>query len=41
MKSEITNGTIINLSGDQRIKVKDFLVKYNIIDKNNIIIHGF
>ena len=35
------NKKIINLSGDPSIKVKDFLVKYNIIDKNNIIIHRF
>jgi len=48
-KNFVCNGTIIknnnkkiiNLSGDQRIKVKDFLIKYNIIDKNNIIIHIF
>lgn len=48
-KKFVCNGTIlknednkiINLSGDHRQKVKDFFIKYNIVDKNDIIIHGF
>ena len=48
-KKFVCNGTIlknednkiVNLSGDQRQKVKEFFINYNIVDKNNIIIHGF
>lgn len=49
-KKFVCNGTIlkndakeqiINLSGDQRHKVKEFLVKYNIASDNDIILHGF
>ena len=35
------NEKIINLSGDQRYKVKEFLINYKISDDKDIIIHGF
>ena len=39
-KSENLN-YIIQLQGDHRINVKDFLIDMNICNSNNIIIHGF
>jgi len=35
------NEKILNLSGDQRHKVKEFLVNYNISKENDVIVHGF
>jgi translation initiation factor 1 (eIF-1/SUI1) len=32
---------VVCVTGDQREKVKDFLVKYKIADKEDIVVHGF
>lgn len=32
---------VIQLSGDQRQNVFDFLIQYDVMDKHNIKIHGF
>lgn len=34
-------GEVLQLSGDQRVKIAEFLVKENIAKKANIKIHGF
>lgn len=40
-KDKKTDKDVIQLSGDQREKVRDCLVKYNIMDKDAIKVHGF
>lgn len=32
---------VIQLSGDQRDNIRDFFINYNVLDKENIIVHGF
>jgi translation initiation factor SUI1 len=32
---------VIQLAGDQRQVVCDFLVQYNVMDRHNIKVHGF
>lgn len=32
---------VIQLTGDQRRNVAEFFVKYNVMDKSNIIVRGF
>jgi translation initiation factor SUI1 len=32
---------VIQLSGDQRKNAEDFFIRYNVMDKENIKIHGF
>ena len=40
IRNDSDMGNIIQLSGDQRANVRDFLVKHNISTRNDIIIHG-
>ena len=40
-KDEETNGEVIQLSGDQRTNVMDFLVDQEICLKDEIVLHGF
>lgn len=42
-RDEIKNtvNEVIQLSGDQRDNVREFFIKYNVLDKDNIIVHGF
>jgi len=40
-KDEETNGDVIQLSGDQRTQVMDFLVDQEICHKEEIVLHGF
>ncbi|KNC51317.1 uncharacterized protein AMSG_07328 [Thecamonas trahens ATCC 50062] len=35
------NGTVIQLQGDQRAHVQEFLVNEQIVDAQNIKVHGF
>ena len=32
---------ILQITGDQRTNIENFFVDYNVMDKNNIITHGF
>lgn len=34
-------GNILQLSGDQRLKIAEFLVSEHIVKKTEIVIHGF
>lgn len=36
-----TDGKFIQLSGDQRIAVKKFLIDNSLVDEENIVIHGY
>ncbi|KAJ1726788.1 Eukaryotic translation initiation factor eIF-1, partial [Coemansia biformis] len=36
-----TYGQVIQLGGDQRIKLRDFLVSEGIAEKRHIVVHGF
>ncbi|CAM9435854.1 unnamed protein product, partial [Heterosigma akashiwo] len=40
-RDEETGGDVIQLSGDQRTNVKDFLEDNEIIHKGQIVLHGF
>ena len=41
IKEDVTYGIIIQVSGDNRDKIKDFLVDNNIVKPKNIKLHGF
>lgn len=41
IKDKVSSRQVIQLSGDQRQNVYDFFIKYNVLDKENIDIHGF
>ncbi|KAJ2769851.1 Eukaryotic translation initiation factor eIF-1 [Coemansia nantahalensis] len=36
-----TYGKVIQLAGDQRIKLRDFLIEEKIAEKKDIVVHGF
>ena len=40
-RASVINDNIIQLQGDHRYKVKEFLVKMKVVDENQIIIHGY
>lgn len=35
------DGEVIQLAGDQRSQVAEFFIKYNVMDRHNIKVHGF
>jgi translation initiation factor 1 len=40
IKEDTELGNIIQLSGDQRANIKDYLVTNKLVDKDNIVKHG-